>query len=52
MLGLAIVVAAVGLYGGLPLRLAAIARIGAIPAALLGDAAAIGLAVFAVTRIP
>jgi uncharacterized membrane protein len=44
--------AAVGLYGGLPLRLAAIARIGAIPAALLGDAAAIGLAVFAVTRIP
>jgi uncharacterized membrane protein len=44
--------AALGLYGGLPVRLALIARIGAIPAALLGDVAAIGIALFAVTRIP
>jgi uncharacterized membrane protein len=44
--------AAVGLWGGLPVRLALIARIGPIPSALLGDAAAIGIALFAVTRIP
>jgi uncharacterized membrane protein len=44
--------AALGLYGGLQVRLALIARIGAIPAALAGDVAAIGLALFAVTRIP
>jgi len=43
--------AAVGLYGGLPVRMALIARIGAIPAALLGDVVAIGLALFALTRI-
>jgi uncharacterized membrane protein len=40
----------VGTYGGKAARLAAIARIGAIPAALTEDAVAIGLAAFLVTR--
>jgi uncharacterized membrane protein len=40
----------VGTYGGKAARLAAIARIGAMPAALAEDAVAIGLAAFLVTR--
>jgi uncharacterized membrane protein len=39
-----------GTYGGHAARLAAIARIGAVPAALVEDAVAIGLAAFIVTR--
>jgi uncharacterized membrane protein len=40
----------VGTYGGHAARLAAIARIGALPAALVEDVVAIGLAAFIVTR--
>lgn len=43
--------AAVGAYGGSAFRLAMIARIGPIPAALGEDAVAIGLAAFAVLRL-
>jgi uncharacterized membrane protein len=39
-----------GTYGGHAVRLAAIERIGALPAALLEDVVAIGLAAFIVTR--
>ncbi len=42
--------ALVGTYGGYVARLAAIERIGAIPAALAEDIVAIGLALFAVTH--
>ena len=42
--------ALVGAYGGLLARLRAIALIGPIPAALVGDAIAVALAVFIVTR--
>jgi uncharacterized membrane protein len=45
-----IVGAFVGTYGGHAARLAAIARIGAVPAALVEDVVAIGLAAFIVTR--
>ena len=45
-----IVGALIGSYGGLSARLWAIARFGPIPAALLEDVIAIGLAVFVVTR--
>ena len=40
----------IGTYGGLAARLAAIARIGAIPAAIVEDIVAIALAAFFVTR--
>jgi uncharacterized membrane protein len=39
-----------GAYGGHAARLAAIARIGAVPAALVEDVVAVGLAVLIVTR--
>jgi uncharacterized membrane protein len=39
-----------GTFLGLRVRLAAIRRLGALPAALIEDAAAVGLAVLAVTR--
>jgi uncharacterized membrane protein len=42
--------AAIGTYGGLAVRLAAIARFGAYPAAIAEDLVAIGLAAFIVTR--
>jgi uncharacterized membrane protein len=42
--------AVIGTYGGHAARLAAIARIGAYPAAILEDAVAIGLAALIVTR--
>ena len=45
-----IVGALAGTYGGHAARLAAIARIGALPAALTEDAIAIGLAALIVTR--
>jgi uncharacterized membrane protein len=45
-----IIGALAGTYGGKAARLAAIVRIGAIPAALAEDAVAIGLAAFLVTR--
>jgi uncharacterized membrane protein len=45
-----IIGALIGTYGGKAARLAAIARIGAVPAALAEDAVAIGLAAFLVTR--
>ena len=45
-----IVGALAGTFGGHAARLAAIARIGAYPAAILGDLIAIGLAAFVVTR--
>lgn len=47
---LGIVGALVGAYGGRLVRIAAIARIGAVPAALAEDLIAIGLAAFIVTR--
>lgn len=47
---LGIVGALVGTYGGHAARLAAIARIGAVPAAVVEDAIAIGLAALIVTR--
>ncbi|MBV8151884.1 MAG: hypothetical protein JO101_00300 [Candidatus Eremiobacteraeota bacterium] len=43
--------ALVGTYGGLAFRLTWTARIGAVPAALLEDAIAIGIAVYAAFRI-
>jgi len=45
-----IIGALIGTYGGHAARLVAIARIGALPAALLEDVVAIGLAAFVVTR--
>jgi uncharacterized membrane protein len=42
--------ALVGAYGGLAVRLRAMARVGAVPAALLEDAVAVSIAVFAVSR--
>jgi uncharacterized membrane protein len=45
-----IVGAMIGAYGGHAARLAAIERIGAYPAAFVGDLIAIGLAAFIVTR--
>jgi uncharacterized membrane protein len=45
-----IIGALIGTYGGHALRIAAIARIGAIPAAITEDIVAIALAAFAVTR--
>jgi uncharacterized membrane protein len=42
--------ALIGAYGGLAVRRAAIARIGAIPAGISEDIVAIALAAFAVTR--
>ena len=45
-----VVGAVVGAFGGKAVRFAAIGWIGAIPAALLEDLVAIGLAVFVVTR--
>ncbi|HEY5426634.1 MAG TPA: hypothetical protein VIJ77_08805 [Candidatus Tumulicola sp.] len=44
--------AAAGAFGGLAFRRAAIVAIGRVPAALLEDAVAIGLAVFAVVKAP
>jgi uncharacterized membrane protein len=44
--------ALIGAYGGVALRRRAVAAIGAIPAALLEDVAAIALAVLAVARVP
>jgi uncharacterized membrane protein len=45
-----IIGALAGTYGGHAARLAAIARIGAVPAALVEDVVAIGLAAFIITR--
>jgi uncharacterized membrane protein len=45
-----VVGAGFGTYGGVALRLAAIARIGAYPAAIAEDVVAVGLAVAIVTR--
>lgn len=42
--------AAAGAYAGLAIRLKAIATIGAVPAAILEDAVAIGLAVLVISR--
>ena len=52
MLGAAfgVVGALIGTYGGHAARIAAIARVGAIPAGLLEDLVAIGIAAFVVTR--
>ena len=46
----AIVGAVIGAYAGHAARLAAIARIGGYPAAIVEDLVAIGLAAFIVTR--
>jgi len=48
---IAVAGALLGAFGGIRLRLAAAARIGAIPAGLLEDVVAVGLAALAVTRI-
>lgn len=40
-----------GAFLGLRVRLAAIQKLGALPAALLGDVVAVGLALLAVTRL-
>lgn len=48
--GFGVVGALIGTYGGHAARIAAIARIGAIPAGLLEDVVAIAIAAFAVTR--
>jgi uncharacterized membrane protein len=45
-----IIGALLGTFGGHAARIAAIARIGALPAAILEDAVAIALAAFVVTR--
>ena len=47
---LGVIGALIGTYGGHAARIAAIARIGGIPAGLLEDAVAIGLAALIVTR--
>jgi uncharacterized membrane protein len=47
---IALIGVAVGTYGGLAVRLRTIAAFGALPAALLEDVVAIGIAVFAVSR--
>lgn len=44
--------AVIGAYGGLALRLRATAAIGNVPAGLLEDAVAVGLAVLVVSRLP
>jgi uncharacterized membrane protein len=48
---LGIIGALIGTFGGHALRLKAIARIGTVPAALLEDAVAIGVAVLAVLQL-
>jgi uncharacterized membrane protein len=47
---IALIGVALGTYGGLAVRLRMIAAFGALPAALLEDVVAIGIAVFAVSR--